>query len=104
MPLITGVQILSDRIAIDSAGRGRKEFLYNSIPAVIVNQGPAAVETWANTWIDDPANNVNRGVENGQVVRYWYAVFHCFSTPIVEGSFTIYVGAEPPPPNWWRNL
>ena len=75
--------------------------MYNAIPQVIVNQGPAAIDNWANTWIEDPANNINQGVENGVTVRYWYAVFHCFSTPVTQASITLKISNEPITGAWW---
>lgn len=67
MPLVRSIQILSDRIEIETP-RGTRTFLFSDIGQAVRNQGAAAIESFVNTRLDDP----DRGFAQSAEGRHFY--------------------------------
>lgn len=96
MPMIRSIQVLSDR-AIVTTANGTKTFLYSQVPQNIINQGAAAVETMANDWLNDPANDI--AVASDGTRRYFMAVHVVTLSPLTLGT---YISNVPIVGNWWE--
>lgn len=96
MPPIRSIEILSDRVVVTTP-RGTRTFLYSQVSQNVINQGTAAIESFCNTWLNDPANTFAVSLEG----RHFYCAVRVVTlnplsltiaisnTPITDRSFGI---------------
>lgn len=86
---LSSIEVLSDRIRlVTHTNKGTVELLYSSIPANVINQPVATVESWVNTWL--ASNVVNMQVR-----------VHIFSlAPLSLTTICVNMG-EPIFASWW---
>ena len=96
MPLIRSVQILSDRVVIETP-RGTRTFLYSQVSQSVLNQGAAAIEAFCVSWLEDPA----RDIAVSPTGRNFYVAIHVLTlTPAL--TLTAYISNAPVGlREWW---
>jgi hypothetical protein len=95
VPIIRSIQVLSDRIIVETP-RGTREFVFSDVGQAVINQGAAAIEAFVLTRLDDPA----RDFAVSPVGRNFFMAVHVVTlSPL---TLTTKISNTPISGEWWR--